>query len=191
MNETREEGSAAEEYGNLELTLYPNKILTTGNKKVTQEMLPEVINNIEIMEKMLQHHNGVGLAAPQVGLNMQFFIIRHEDCNINVINPNIVSYGKDKEKGVEGCISLPDVLVSVKRSKSVVINYLDEKWEVQHRTFKGFEARIVQHEIDHLSGILLTHRMNEIDKIKNRFALRNLRYMAENEDTDNPDAQTA
>lgn len=181
MNETLKKGSP-EENGNLELTIYPNKILTAGNKRVEKERLFVVKHNIEIMERMLQHHDGVGLAAPQVGINMRFFIIRHEDCNVNIINPDIVSLSKDKEKDVEGCISLPDILVSVKRSKSVVINYLDEKWEVQHRTFEGFEARIVQHEIDHIVGILLTHRMNDCDKIKNRHALRNLRYMAEEGD---------
>jgi len=190
MNDLPKEQPAEEKYG-LDLVLYPNKTLTKGNEKVTRGMLPKVVTNIGIMEKMLQQHDGVGLAAPQVGINMQFCIIRHEDCNVNMINPQIVSHSKDTVRDSEGCLSLPDVVVSIKRRRLFTVEYLDEKWEVQCRTFEGFEARIVQHEIDHLVGILLTHRMNEVDKMKNRFALRHLRSLAENEDTDSPDATTA
>jgi len=178
MNDLPKEQPVEEKIG-LDLVLYPNKTLTSGNEKVTKDQLQMVRDNIEIMEKMLLKYDGVGLAAPQAGINMQFFIIRHENCNINMINPQIVSHSKDTVKDSEGCLSLPDVIVSVKRRRLLTVEYLDEKWEVQCRTFEGFEARIVAHEINHLVGILLTHRMNEVDKMKNRFALRHLRSLAE------------
>jgi len=178
MNDLPKEQPVEEKIG-LDLVLYPNKTLTSGNEKVTKDQLQMVRDNIEIMEKMLLKYDGVGLAAPQAGINMQFFIIRHENCNINMINPAIVSISKEKGVDIEGCLSLPDIMVSVKRSKFILVNYLDENWEMQNRTFEEFEARIVAHEIDHLVGILLTHRMNEVDKMKNRFALRHLRSLAE------------
>lgn len=175
----------------LKLILYPNKILTKSNRPITRELLYRVLPNIEKMENILKKHDGVGLAAPQVGINLRFNIIRYKECNINMLDPYILSHGKDFDIVKEGCISLPDVTVSVKRFKMITVWYYDENWIEKKEVFEGLCARIIQHEVDHLDGILLTHRMSHTSKIKNRNALRLLRYMAENENTDNSDATTA
>ncbi len=174
----------------LKLILYPNKILTKANSTITKENLYRVLPKIQEMEKILKQHDGIGLAGPQVGINLRFCIIRYKNCNINMLDPYILSHGKETDIIKEGCISLPDVTVSVKRFTNIVVWYFDENYEEKKEMFEGSCARVIQHEIDHLNGILLTSRMSHTSKIKNRNALRLLRYVAENEDTDNSDAPT-
>lgn len=168
----------------LKLVLYPNKILTKANDTIindeTRKRFDRVSSKIEEMESILKKHDGVGLAAPQVGINLRFCLIRYKDRNINMLDPYILSHGKETDIVVEQCISLPDVTVSVKRFTMITVWYYDENWVEKKEVFEGFCARIIQHEINHLEGILLTHHMSHTDKIKNRNALRYLRSL-ENE----------
>ena len=168
----------------LKLVLYPHKILTSSNQPITKKLLYRVLPNIEKMEELLKTHDGVGLAAPQVGINLRFCIIRYKGCNVNMLDPYILSHGRDIDIDREGCMSLPDVTVSVKRHKAITVWYFDENWTEKKEVFEGFCARIIQHEINHLDGILLTHHMSHTDKIKNRNALRHLRSLSEDEQTD-------
>jgi len=163
----------------LKLILYPNKILKKINQPITKKLLYRVLPNIEKMEELLKTHDGIGLAAPQVGINLRFCIIRYKNCNINMLDPYILSHGKDTDVLKEGCMSLPDVTSSVKRYRAITVWYYDENWIEKKEVFEGFEARIIQHEIDHLDNILLTHHMSHTDKIKNRNALRYLRSLSE------------
>ncbi len=164
----------------LKLILYPNKNLTKPNQPITKKLLYRVLPNIGKMEDILKKHDGMGLAAPQVGINLRFCIIRYKNCNINMLDPYILSHGKDTDIDQESCISIPDIIVSVKRKKVITVWYFDENWMEKKEVFEGFCARIIQHEIDHLDGILLTHLMSHTSKIQNRNALRYLRSL-ENE----------
>ncbi len=110
------------------------------------------------MFKMMYAKDGIGLAAPQVGKDLRIFIADLSpyeiDFKIALINPEIVSFSQEKEIGEEGCLSIPGVYAPVERAYAVQIKgyTLDEK-EVKIE-LEGFPARVVQHEIDHLDGVL-------------------------------------
>jgi len=112
---------------------------------------------------------GVGLAAPQIGISMRVFITKPSDtAKIRVfINPEILKKtGRTQtnsapEGKLEGCLSIPNVWGNVQRSKQVTLRYQDEQGTVHEETFTGFMATIVQHETDHLMGILYTQRALE------------------------------
>lgn len=158
----------------MELIVYPNKILTKHNESVTKDNLPS-LSQIQEMERILDEGHGVGLAAPQVGINLTFFIVRYNNLSLNVFNPEIIWHSKDTEVDKEGCLSFPQVSAKMNRYKSITVKWLNDKLEEQKETFNGFAARIFQHEMDHLNSILLTHRMSHADKIRNRYALRILK----------------
>lgn len=112
---------------------------------------------------------GVGLAAPQIGEPYQVFITRPSATSrIEVfINPKILKVvnakpqSDNKDDKLEGCLSIPKIWGKVNRSKNVVLSYQDLKGAIHKREFKGFPATIVQHETDHLQGILFTRRVLE------------------------------
>lgn len=110
---------------------------------------------------------GVGLAAPQIGKNLQVFIMRPNDKIKTIINPEIISISKQK-KGkkqiMEGCLSIPNYYSPLRRVEKIKIKYLTEDGKEKVETFEGFPAQIVDHEIDHLNGILFTDRVLEQKK---------------------------
>ena len=124
------------------------------------------------MKQTLTHATnpkGVGLAAVQITIPLQIFVMRLNDSDpITVyLNPKITSYSKEvttkREKGshLEGCLSIPRIWGVVARSVSVTLQYMDESGQSKQELFKNFPARIVQHEVDHLKGILYTQRVLE------------------------------
>ncbi|MEJ2348008.1 MAG: peptide deformylase [Patescibacteria group bacterium] len=112
---------------------------------------------------------GVGLAAPQVGKNIRLFIMRINGDIKTVINPKIISVSKikttreddKKKKALEGCLSIPYYYGAVARTKEIKISYTTEEGKRVAETFKGFPARIVEHEIDHLNGVLFIDHLLE------------------------------
>jgi peptide deformylase len=99
--------------------------------------------------------NGVGIAAPQVGNSIRIFILwvdRKTSEPIVFINPEIIQLKGAEKMDTEGCLSVPNVWARVKRFQKVRIKYLDKNWETQEALFKGFDARVIQHEFDHLEG---------------------------------------
>src|SRR3972149_9534299 len=132
------------------------------DKKV-KDLIADLKDTLEAQK----NPEGVGLAAPQVGKNLKVFIINHEGQKRVIINPKILSKSKDKratkkkisrKEILEGCLSLPNYYGPLNRSLSIKIEYLDEKGDKKVEEFKGFLAQIVQHEIDHLNGILFIAR---------------------------------
>jgi peptide deformylase len=114
---------------------------------------------------------GVGLAAPQIGKKLNAFAIKPKDDIKIIINPKIISLSKENKelidehtKLMEGCLSLPNLYGPLKRPDSIKIDYLDEKGDKKTSLFNSFEAQIIQHEIDHLNGILFTDRLLEQKK---------------------------
>ena len=98
---------------------------------------------------------GVGLASPQVGLNIRMFIISYPNGmgDVTFINPEIIQLKGSKKNDTESCLSIPGVGAVVERSQKVKIKYYDGDFVSHTKMFKGFEARIIQHEYDHLDGI--------------------------------------
>lgn len=131
----------------------------------------------EMTESLLNAKDpeGVGLAAPQVGKSLQLFIVKEskKDPLMVFINPQLVipkgeklatnddSDEKHKEVKLEGCLSLQDIWGIVHRYPKVEVEYMDEKGEKHHDVFDGFMATIIQHEVDHLQGILFPRRVLE------------------------------
>ncbi len=143
-----------------------NPILRKKAKSVTK-IDKEIISLISDMKDTLAaqvNPDGVGLAAPQVGKSLAIFLMHYPDEGIKmktIINPKIISMGKKKERKtkdnnsiLEGCLSIPHYYGPVKRAQSVTLEYLDEHGNKKKEKFTGFPAHIVQHEVEHLKGIL-------------------------------------
>lgn len=157
----------------LEILQAPNQVLSTPAApiKAVDNSANKLISDMTKALLAATDPIGVGLAAPQVGKNLQLFIAKPKaKSKIMVfINPKVLELeplkkqNKKKKGGkkLEGCLSLKDIWGEVERSETVTIEYLDEKGQKIQKTFKGFLSTIIQHEIDHLNGILFTARVLE------------------------------
>lgn len=147
----------------------PNPILREISKPVEPaEILRPKFQKFldEMIETMLK--DGVGLAAPQVGVNQRFIIVKTKTGPEAFINPKIFSTSVRKVNSEEGCLSVPGVWGIVKRFSKVKVKALNRQGEKVMIKASGLEAIIFQHEIDHLDGILF------IDKVEKNYAWRNI-----------------
>ncbi|MDD5041423.1 MAG: peptide deformylase [Candidatus Peribacteraceae bacterium] len=110
---------------------------------------------IKDMYETVKTEDGAGLAAPQVGQSLQLCLALMEGKMTVLINPEIVWKSKELKTEEEGCLSLPKLQVAVERPLSVTVKYLNEKGLPEERKLIDFSARTVQHEVDHLNGVLL------------------------------------
>jgi len=140
----------------LNIIINPNPIL----RKKSTEINKNKINSketkefcVNISETMIKK-DGVGLAAPQVGKNIRFIVVNIENKITCMINPIITKKSWAKEFGEEGCLSVPDTFGKVKRHKKIKCLYYDNNGKKQIISAEKLTARIIQHEIDHLDGIL-------------------------------------
>ncbi len=157
----------------LPIYLYGQPVLRKETEEINEEY-PELKTLIDNMYETLVKSEGVGLAAPQVGLAVRLFIVdlrplaedepTFKDFTKTYINPEILEYSDDKESLEEGCLSIPGIHESVPRSKRILVNYLDENFEEHEEWFDGFLARVIQHEYDHLEQKVFTDRINPIRK---------------------------
>lgn len=125
-------------------------------QKITPEIKGLVLNMIDTCAKA----DGIGLAAPQVGESLRLFIVRipiseKKYFTQEFINPKILKISKEKSTKEEGCLSLPNFYTNVERSKKITVEYQDKNGEEQKIKTSGFLARVIQHETDHLNGILI------------------------------------
>jgi len=142
-----------------------NPVLRTVSKEVNR-ITPEIHILIKDMIDTLKASpiRGVGLAAPQVGVNLRVVIVLLKDTKseeiVPLINPQIVS-SQGEEEDYEGCLCLPRLYGKVKRYQEVKLKALNERGELLIMVLKGLPARVIQHEIDHLDGILFVDRMED------------------------------
>lgn len=163
----------------------PNSILTkkATNVRKIDESTKKLVRDMIITLKKTQNPDGVGLAAPQVGVSKRIFIMRSNPKKpiIVFINPQIIKkipyednsnknlndikkknkIKKVKKISLEGCLSIQNIWGSVKRAHKVLLKYTTLEGKVFEKWFEGLEATIIQHEIDHLEGILFTQRVLE------------------------------
>jgi len=138
----------------------------------------EIAELISQMKSIMREHSGVGLAAPQVGVSLRvavFEIPRQEEPKLEfvLVNPEIL----EREGEVvfeEGCLSIPGIFEQVKRSQRVVVSGLDETGQEQVLETEGLVARAVQHELDHLDGVLFIDRLSSIRRKLLRKKLREI-----------------
>jgi len=153
-----------------------DKILFVPNPLLRQKAnkIKKVTNNeILIAKKMRDIMNkapGVGLAANQIGILKEIVTVSFVDQNnknqieYSLFNPNIISYSKEKVVMEEGCLSLPNQFAEIERSEKITLEYLDEKNSLVKKHAEGIEARILQHEIDHLSGKLFVDYLSSLKR---------------------------
>ena len=148
----------------LEIKRYPEAVL---RKKCVQ--VPEITpNEVKLFEDMLltmYTFNGIGLAAPQIGCPVQVIVVDIGEGAIRLINPHIIK-SKGEDRLTEGCLSLPDINVDIKRPSEILVEGLNPKGELVEVKAEGLLARVIQHEIDHLKGRLIIDYMGLIDKMK-------------------------
>ena len=147
----------------LEIKEYGEPVLR-GKALPVKEITPEILNLIKDMAETMYTDSGVGLAAPQVGVSKRIIIIDgEEDGLIVLINPMIVkSEGEVVEE--EGCLSVPGIYSKVKRSSKVTVKALNENGDSIEITKESLTARALQHEIDHLDGILFIDRIGRMER---------------------------
>lgn len=158
----------------------PNNILTTPAKRVGKidKKIKQIIAQMKSDLVNKQNPKGVGLAATQIGIGLRIFITKPTDQSaIDVfINPRIIASSTElaeiqrpktgklsirSDKKLEGCLSIPNIWGYLKRHKKVTLQFTDENGREQEKEFEGFMATIVQHETDHINGILFTQRVLE------------------------------
>jgi len=168
---------------NYEVTLYPSPVLRQVAEDVPfDQELEELVRHM--FERMFES-NGVGLAAPQIGLQKRVLVLNKDgddnENNLALINPKIVGFAGKKTKLEEGCLSFPSIYAEVLRPERCTVEAFDVKGEPIHREFEGFESRVVQHEYDHLQGVLLVDRMSATDRMQNKHALEELKETYRNQ----------
>ena len=131
-----------------------NPILRRKGVKV-REVTKALKKLIKDMHETVQVEDGAGLAAPQVGQSLQLCLALIEGKMTVLINPEIVWKSTETQTQEEGCLSLPKLQVSVTRPVTITVKYLNEKGLPEERKLSDFSARTVQHEVDHLNGVLL------------------------------------
>ena len=143
------------------IVIHPNERLMQKAKPVTM-ITDETITILENMYETMIAHDGIGLAAPQIGKNIQLAVIEvdEETGLFELINPEIIeSSGTDVD--VEGCLSIPGTYGTVERAEEITVRYSDrEGYEVEVTAY-GYLARAFQHEIDHLNGELFIDKIIE------------------------------
>jgi peptide deformylase len=170
---------------------YGDPVLRKETEEIDEKYpVKELIDN---MFETMYAASGVGLAAPQIDLPIRVFVVdaspfaENEDLDpqeIKVltdfkkvfINPIIVEETGKKWPFEEGCLSIPGINADVSRHKNVTIEYYDENWELKEETYTGMAARVIQHEYDHIEGVLFT---DLVSPLKKKFLAKKLNKIAE------------
>ena len=147
---------------NMKLVFYPDAWLTKKVETFDFEKL-----DAEQIEKqmitLMKISKGVGLAANQVGLDAQIFVMTNKyGENFSIINPTIVAASQETVMGEEGCLSFPGLFLKVKRAQSLAVEFYDPKGNKQNIEFTDWDARVFQHEFDHLYGINFINRVSKL-----------------------------
>jgi peptide deformylase len=143
------------------------RILRTPSAEIPAPFGPEARQEIQrLLESFLERDDALGLAAPQIGISKRLIVFRNknfdnkgrinnlEDCEV-LINPRITQSRGEPLKGLEGCLSCPDLQVEIDRFPEIKVRALDSEGRKISRRYTDFLARIVQHEMDHLEGKLI------------------------------------
>ena len=120
---------------------------------------------IERMIETMYHYDGVGLAAPQVGISQRFFVMDVGNGPVAVINPEILEIDPETEVAEEGCLSFPEIFVEIERSKRIKVKYQNTRGEYVEEELEGYAARVFQHEFDHLNGVLIIDRISPAKRL--------------------------
>ena len=160
------------------MQILPIKIY--GSPVLRQEAAPvekitdDLIGLIEDMKQSLCYHQGIGLAANQIGVARRLFLADGGGGLKAFINPRIIE-SEGTAVAEEGCLSLPEIYIDVQRRSSLLVEYLDENEEIARMEADGLWARVIQHEYDHLEGIMISDYAGFLTKKLIRGKLKRLR----------------
>ena len=160
----------------LPIVAYGDPVLKKKGTEITKEY-PKLDELLKNMFETMYHAQGVGLAAPQIGLPIRLFLVDtkpfadDEDLTAQeqdalkdfrrvFINAKIIQEEGDEWAFNEGCLSIPDVREDVFRKPTVTVEYMDENFKTHTETFDGLIARVIQHEYDHIEGVLFTDKIS-------------------------------
>jgi len=153
-----------------------NEILRKISKPIS-EITKKTLKLIKEMEKTMDKEKGIGLAAPQVGINERLILVTIDNKKIvPMINPEIIEMSEENCIDEEGCLSLPGEFAPIIRAKEITVRYQTPKKQTLTVNLADFNARVVQHEVDHLNGVLFTDYLNLEDRI-----MQQLQSMKDNE----------
>lgn len=161
----------------LNVYVYGAPILRQKTREI-EELPPDFDHLLADMFETMYDDDGIGLAANQVGVDLKFFIadfsLRDKNLGREVfINPEIIAASGSVEEE-EGCLSLPDIREKVERAQVVKVRYRNRQNEVKEVEYRDFPARVVQHEIDHLNGVLFIDRITPLRRSFLKAKLRRL-----------------
>ncbi|MEK9151089.1 MAG: peptide deformylase [Patescibacteria group bacterium] len=134
------------------------KILLNKTERVKDPLAKEIRELLPEMIETMRRENGVGLAAPQIGRSLRLAVAEVDDTVYVLINPEITSFAQEKIVFEEGCLSLPGEFFPIIRSEEVAVRYQNEKGLPKKMRATGLLAIVIQHEVDHLEGILIIDR---------------------------------
>ncbi len=152
------------------LTGPENEILKTPSQNVSDPLSPDIQKLIPTMFETMHRADGIGLAAPQIGISLRLAVIEIENEKLVLINPNIVAKSAETIVFEEGCLSLPGEFLPILRYEKVTVEYTDEKGVAQKLKASGLLAIAIQHELDHLDGTLIVDRYRN-QSVKEPYAL--------------------
>lgn len=164
----------------LPIVAYGDPVLRKVGKDITPEY-PELKTLLANMWETMYKANGVGLAAPQVGLPIRLFLVDtspfaedeelspEEQEELRDFKKVFINAHMEEETGSnwafnEGCLSIPDIREDVARKDTITISYLDENFKPHKKEYRGLLARVIQHEYDHIEGILFTDKLSSLKK---------------------------
>lgn len=166
----------------LPIVAYGDAILKKPAEEI-DEQYPDLKKLIENMYETMYDASGVGLAAPQIGKSIRLFVVDGspfaddedeeepdpravdmENFKMVFINPVIEEETGTEWLFAEGCLSIPKIREEVSRKETIRISWYDEKWNFHEEEFSGYKARIIQHEYDHLEGILFTDKLSPLKR---------------------------
>ncbi len=155
----------------LDIVSIPEQVLRKKARKVT-EFGSDLQNLIDDMVETMRQAPGVGLAAPQVNVSSRVIVVEFGDEEdeeapkrlYTLVNPEIIRSSTEKEMGIEGCLSIPDFIGEVERNSAVTIKAQNRRGQPVRIKAEGWLARIFQHEVDHLEGVLFIDRADRVWK---------------------------
>jgi len=157
----------------MKIILSPDRGLRQKCEPVTLEELPQMAKLAKKMAKVMYKYDGCGLAAPQVGVHKQMIVIdtgapkegeEREENPIFILNPRISKLGDETECGGEGCLSIPGITIDIERATYIELDAMDLDGASIEITAEGFDARALQHELDHLEGITMFEHLDVVER---------------------------
>jgi peptide deformylase len=165
------------------ITIYGNPVLRKETKEIDKDY-PDLAQLLDNMFQTMSHADGVGLAAPQIGLQVRIFVVDlnvladrdpiYEGFKKVFINPVILERSEETKSMEEGCLSLPGINETVVRPVSIKIRYLDENLDEKEEEYHNYFARVIQHEYDHLEGKLFIDHISPIRRQMNKGKLNGM-----------------